>query len=103
VSKDLRDWFGPRPRGPWSRKYCGNGSRARCRTALRQSLAAALTVTKQDLYGHDSTCSSEGRVEASCFDETRSVVASGVDVPSFPWINRPTFQQVVEPMRQLPR
>lgn len=103
VSKDLRDLFGPRPRGAWSRAYCGKGSRKRCRKALRASLASALGVTKQALYGHDPTCSSENRVEASCYDETRSVVAAGVDVPSFPWINRPTFQQTVELTRSLPR
>ena len=103
VQKDLRDLFGPKPRGRFSRVYCGGGRRGLCRARLRGSLFEALKVTKHDLYGHDSTCRSEHRVEASCFDETRSVVASGVDVPSFPWINRPTFQQVVEPMRQLPR
>jgi len=103
VSKDLRDLFGPRPRGPWSRAYCGKGSRKRCRRALRRSLAAALKVTRQDLYGHDPACASEHRVEASCFDETRSTVVSGIDIPAFPWINRPTFQQTVELTRHLPR
>jgi hypothetical protein len=103
VSKDLRDLFGPRPRGPWSRAYCGKGSRRRCRAALRRSLAAALKVPAQALYGHDPTCASEHRVEASCFDETRSTSAAGVDVPAFPWINRPTYQQTVELTRQVPR
>jgi len=60
-------------------------------------------VTRQQLYGNDSTCSSEHRVEASCYDETRSTVASGVDIGPFPWINRPTFQQTVELTRHLPR
>ncbi|HEX8074387.1 MAG TPA: penicillin acylase family protein [Thermoleophilaceae bacterium] len=103
VSKDLRGLFGPRPRGAWSRRYCGNGSRKRCRAALRASLAAALTVSKQDLYGHDSNCADTNRVEASCFDETRSITAAGVSIPAFPWINRPTFQQTVELTRRLPR
>jgi acyl-homoserine lactone acylase PvdQ len=103
VSKDLRDLFGPRPRGPWSRVYCGRGARDRCRAALRRSLRDALAVTRQDLYGRDPKCSDEGRVEASCFDETRSTEAAAIDVPTFPWINRPTFQQTVELTRQLPR
>jgi hypothetical protein len=103
VSKDLRDLFGPRPRGPWSRVYCGKGSRKRCRAALRRSLRRALRVKHADLYGRDPTCADEGRVEASCFDETRSTVAAGVDIPAFPWINRPTFQQTVELRRHLPR
>ena len=103
VSKDLRDLFGPRPQGPWSRVYCGGGSPKRCRTALRRSLSAATGVTRQDLYGHDSTCASENRVEASCYDENRSTIAAGVDVPPSPLINRPTFQQTVELTRHLPR
>jgi acyl-homoserine lactone acylase PvdQ len=103
VSKDLRDLFGPRPRGAWNVRYCGRGSRKLCRAELRQSLRRALKVKRQDLYGHDSTCSSENRVEASCFDETRSTVAVGVDIPPFPWINRPTFQQTIETKRRLPR
>jgi hypothetical protein len=103
VSKDLRDLFGPRPRGAWSRVYCGKGSRRRCRAALRRSLRRALRVTHAQLYGRDPDCANRGRVEASCFDETRSVVAAGVDVPPFPWINRPTFQQTVELRRHLPR
>jgi acyl-homoserine lactone acylase PvdQ len=103
VSKDLRDLFGPGPRGPWSRVYCGRGSRDRCRAALRRSLRDALNVKRRDLYGNDPTCSGEHRVEASCFDETRSTIAAGVDIPPFPWINRPTFQQTVELTRHLPR
>jgi acyl-homoserine lactone acylase PvdQ len=103
VSKDLRDLLGPRPRGTWSRVYCGKGSRARCRGALRRSLKRALRVKRAQLYGRDPECADEHRVEASCFDETRSTVAAGVDVPHFPWINRPTFQQTVELRRHLPR
>ncbi|MBV9213162.1 MAG: penicillin acylase family protein, partial [Actinobacteria bacterium] len=79
VTRDLRDLFGPRGRTRWSRIYCGTGrrdgastnakTRARCRAALRRSLLAATHITRQDLYGHDPTCSQEHRVEASCYDE----------------------------------
>ena len=103
VSKDLRKLFGPRPRGAYSRVYCGRGSSKRCRAALRGSLRRALRVKRADLYGRDETCASEGRVEARCFDETRSTIAAGVDVPPFPWINRPTFQQTIELRRSVPR
>jgi acyl-homoserine lactone acylase PvdQ len=50
ASKDLRALYGPRPRGAYSRVYCGKGSKAACRTALRASLRAALRVTPEDLY-----------------------------------------------------
>jgi acyl-homoserine lactone acylase PvdQ len=104
VSKDIRDVFNRRPpRGHYSLKYCGRGSKSRCRVALRASLAQALTVSKQDLYGKDSTCAQENRVEASCSDETRPTSASGVSIPAFPYINRPTFQQTIELTKKLPR
>jgi acyl-homoserine lactone acylase PvdQ len=104
VSKDVRTVMGRRaPRGHYSRLYCGGGSRAGCRNRLRRSLRAALGVSKQTLYGSDSTCASSGRVEASCSDETRSTSASGVAIPAFPYLNRPTFQQTVELGRKLAR
>jgi hypothetical protein len=53
-------------------------------------------MSKEQLYGGDDTCKSEGRVEASCMDETRSTSVSGVGIPSFPYTNRPTFQQTIE-------
>ena len=31
VSKDLRDIYGPKPKAPWSRGYCGEGSKAKCK------------------------------------------------------------------------
>jgi hypothetical protein len=42
-------------------------------------------------------------VEASCSDETRPTSASGVSIPAFPYINRPTFQQTIELTKKLPR
>src|SRR4051812_43033197 len=102
VSKDLRTLFGAkRPKGAYSRVYCGRGSRKRCRAALRSSLRAALAVSKDQLYGKDSNCTS--RPEASCSDETLSTSTSGVSIPAFPLQNRPTFQQTVEPTKHLPR
>src|SRR5205823_10428289 len=104
VSKDLRDVFGHRkPRGAYSRRYCGGGSKRRCRAALLQSLLTALGVSRQQLYGQDAECAKANRVEASCSDETRSVSASGVSIPNFPLQNRPTFQQTIELTRKLPR
>jgi acyl-homoserine lactone acylase PvdQ len=104
VSKDLRTLFpgsAGKPRGAYSRVYCGGGSRAACRTALRSSLRAALAVTKAQLYGKDPNCASDP--EASCSDETLSTSASGISIPPFPLQNRPTFQQTVEITRRLGR
>jgi acyl-homoserine lactone acylase PvdQ len=102
VNKDLRKLFGrARVRGRWSRVYCGRGSKRRCRRALRKALLAALSVSRNDLYGHASDCASNA--QALCFDMNRFTVAAGIDVPDFPLQNRPTFQQTVELTRSLPR
>jgi hypothetical protein len=101
VHKDLRDLLAPkRVKGRWSRVYCGRGSWARCARDLRRSLAAALGVSKQDLYGR-GPCASNA--QAACFDMNRHTVASAITIPDFPFQNRPTFQQVVELTRKLPR
>lgn len=99
VSKDLRAIFGKRPRGAFSRPYCGGGSRKRCRAALRESLAEALEVGPEQLYGHGAC---EDDPQASCWDRNRSIIASGVSMPPFPFQNRPTFQQTVALERSVP-
>ena len=88
------------PAGAYSRIYCGGGSLAACRAGLLDSLKAALAVTPAQIYGQGS-CASDP--EASCFDMNSSVIAGGISVQPFPFQNRPTFQQVVELTRTLPR
>ncbi|HEX7244916.1 MAG TPA: penicillin acylase family protein [Solirubrobacterales bacterium] len=102
VSKDLRDLFGPRPKAPYSRVYCGKGSKKSCRQALQRSLAQALKVTPAALYGGgDGACAANP--QPSCFDQNRPVVTAGVSLPPFPFQNRPTFQQAVTLTQRLPR
>jgi acyl-homoserine lactone acylase PvdQ len=101
VDKDLRDMFNAhKPRGRWSRGYCGNGSRKRCRAALRRSLLDALGVTAQDLYAKGDC---EKTPTSACFDQNRSVIAGAISIPPFPFQNRPTFQQTVELTQKLSR
>jgi acyl-homoserine lactone acylase PvdQ len=101
VSKDLRDLFGPRPTAPYSRVYCGGGSKKRCRAALQRSLAAALKVTPAQLYGGgNGGCAADP--QPACFDRNRPTVTSAIPLPPFPFQNRPTFQQVVTLTRRLP-
>jgi len=102
VSKDLRDLFGPRPRGAYSRVYCGKGSKQRCRRALQRSLAQALKVKPAALYGGgNGSCAANP--QPACFDQNRPTVTSGVELGPFPFQNRPTFQQVVTLTQRLPR
>ncbi len=100
VSKDLRAVTGASERAPYSQLYCGGGSAPACAQALQSSLKAALALTPQQIYGRGA-CKEDA--EASCFDMNRWTSASGVSLPPFPFQNRPTFQQVVELTRTLPR
>jgi acyl-homoserine lactone acylase PvdQ len=102
AEKDLRDLFGPTPQGAYSRVYCGNGSKKRCRAALQRSLRAALKVTPAKTYGGgNGDCASNP--QPSCFDQNRPAVTSGITLGPFPFQNRPTFQQVVTLTQRLPR
>ena len=92
VSKDLRDVYGPRPQGAYSRPYCGRGSKAKCRAALRRSLLAATKVTPQQEYGFGD-CSSDPN--PACWDQDRATHTSGISIPELIFQNRPTFQQAV--------
>jgi acyl-homoserine lactone acylase PvdQ len=94
-------WSETRPvSDSYSRIYCGNGSFSACQAALRRSLLDALSVTPQQIYGVGD-CSQNP--QASCYDQNRSVIASAISMPPFPFQNRPTFQQVVTLTRALPR
>ena len=102
VSKDLRTIFGPRPKAPYSRPYCGHGSKRACRRALQRSLGQALKVSPAALYGGgNGNCATDP--QPACFDQNRPQVTSGIDLGPFPFQNRPTFQQVVTLSQKLPR
>ncbi len=102
VSKDLRDLYGPKPRGAWSRVYCGGGSKKKCRQLLQKTLKQALQVSPQKLYGGgNGECAANP--QPSCFDQNRPQVTSGIELGPFPFQNRPTFQQVVTLTQRLPR
>jgi len=99
VSKDLRDLFGPQPRGARSRIYCGGGSKSKCRKKLRSSLRKALEVSPSTLYGRGD-CADDP--DPQCFDQNRSIITSAISIPPAPFQNRPTFQQTVSVKRNLP-
>jgi acyl-homoserine lactone acylase PvdQ len=105
VSKDLRRLLGRRERGKYSRIYCGAGhggrqSRRRmlrgCRSQLLNTLVRAARTPDSRLY-NDSVCSAQGQKDSqTCFDSVMFRPLGAVTQPLIPWINRPTFQQVVE-------
>ncbi len=102
VSKDLRNIFEKKPRGALSRKYCGGGSKKKCRQILQKTLTQALKATPAQLYGGgNGKCAANP--QPSCFDMNRPTVTGGIELSPFPFQNRPTFQQVVALTQRLPR
>jgi acyl-homoserine lactone acylase PvdQ len=105
ASKDLRRVLGRRERGRYSRVYCGTAYGGRhtrkrtlrgCRSALLNSLIKAARTPASALY-QDDACKAQGRqAEQTCYDDVMFRPLGAVTQPLIPWINRPTFQQVVE-------
>jgi hypothetical protein len=88
---------------PYSKRYCGGGSRARCRAALLDALAHALDDSPAKLYA-DSACAQAGRPgDQTCFDAIVFRATGGVTQPMIDWQNRPTYQQAVEVEGHRPR
>lgn len=97
AKKDLEDVLGQRVQQPYARTFCGKGSLSACRTALRQSLRAALAVPASQLYSGDATCQRARQDgDQTCFDKVSFRALGGITQPLIPWINRPTYQQTVE-------
>jgi acyl-homoserine lactone acylase PvdQ len=108
VDKDLRSLLqkegmltGPAVQDTFSHIYCGNGKlngANGCRQALRDSLQAAIDEPASTTYAGDSGCSGItqlGKLEW-CYDAVRYRAVGGITIPPQQWINRPTFQQVVQ-------
>ena len=93
ISKDLRQVLGAKVRGRYSRTYCGGGVRAKCRALLRSTLKQALAMSPDQVYPGDGQCSAG---DQWCWDAVYHRPLGGVTQPIIHWINRPTFQQVVE-------
>jgi Penicillin amidase len=89
VSKDLRSELGMKVRGPYSRRYCGNGNLRACRKSLWAAIqAAALKLA-----------ASEGPNPADWYSSStaeRITFIPGLIPFSMRWTNRSTFQQVIE-------
>lgn len=108
AQKDLRRLLGRRVRRPLSRVYCGGtkrrqGNVRRCRKALRSSLRRALRVDPAVFY-KDETCEDYGMPSSQwCYDAVRHRPIGAINQPLIHWVNRPTFQQVVEVQQAAPR
>jgi acyl-homoserine lactone acylase PvdQ len=105
VSKDLRRVLGRRERGRFSRVYCGNAYRGRhtrkrtrrgCRSRLLNALIQAANTPASKLYQDDVCKAQHQQGSQTCYDSVMFRPLGAVTQPLIPWINRPTFQQVVE-------
>lgn len=114
LSKDLRTVFNiGTVEGPYSREYCGSGNPAECRALLANAIAYGGRSNVLDsgfagLYNGGTACDSDPAPD--CFDRNRSRVTSAAPTfysdtvyTSFPFQNRPTFQQVITTTKKLRR
>jgi hypothetical protein len=99
AEKDLRSILGESPAGAYSRRYCGGGDPAACEQLLRQTLLEAIAEPAAVTY-EDELCAEEDTPGFEdpqlCFDAIAHTTAGAVTQPLIHWINRPTFQQIVE-------
>jgi hypothetical protein len=90
VQKDLRSVLREKVRGPLNRVFCGNGSLARCRVALRNTLAVASAESSDQVYPADDDCKAGDQM---CSDSIQFRAIGAITQPLIEWVNRPTFQQ----------
>jgi hypothetical protein len=92
VIKDLRQVLGMPVSGSLSRTYCGGGDAEACKLVLWDALSDAAA----DLETEFADPNVENWKRAVADEDVRHTSAGIAAVPAIHWINRPTFQQVVE-------
>ena len=108
AQKDLRRLLGRRRArtavaGVLRRLEDRQGTRRKCQSRLRASLNRALNQDPGVFY-KDKTCEDyEMPSNQWCYDAVRQRPVGAINQPLIHWINRPTFQQVVEGPKKVPR
>ncbi|HZR81875.1 MAG TPA: penicillin acylase family protein [Candidatus Binatia bacterium] len=92
VHKDLRQVLGLPVLDPFSRTYCGGGVLAACRGALWGALSQAASDLEAE-FGSAAVADWKRQIAD---EDVRHTAAGVTSVPAIHWINRPTFQQVVQ-------
>jgi len=92
VNKDLRQVLGLPVADSWSRTYCGGGVLADCKTALWNAMSQAAA----DLEAEFGSPNVADWKRAIADEDVRQTAVGVTSVPAIHWINRPTFQQVVQ-------
>ena len=102
LQRALRQAVNPSIANPYSQGYCGSGSLARCQAALQAALQQTIDALSSAYGSSDPaswTCSRSNSGQGQCNPAADDIVFSPVgvgSVPNIPWVNRPTFQQVVQ-------
>jgi acyl-homoserine lactone acylase PvdQ len=101
LQRALRQAVNPAIANGYSQNYCGSGTLATCQGAVQSALQGAIDSLTAAYGSADPTawtCSrsntQQGRCNPAADDIQFSAVGVGT-VPNIPWVNRPTFQQVV--------
>ena len=92
LQKDFEQVLGDPLEAPRSKTYCGQGTVGSCADTIMNALAEAGQILAQE-YGSDE-------VDSWVYDKSQDfIIQSPVGVaeaPPMEWVNRPTFQQVVQ-------
>jgi acyl-homoserine lactone acylase PvdQ len=101
LQRSLRQAVNPAIANGYSQSYCGSGSLSACQAALQTALQGTID-SLTSAYGTADptqwTCSRSDTGSGQCNPANDDIQFSAVGVgtvPNMPWVNRPTFQQVV--------
>lgn len=94
AEKDLRTILDRPVKDRYSRVYCGGGKLKRCQRRLVNSLVRAAKAPYSRVYADADECD-QGDPQW-CYDAVEHMPLGAITQPPIHWINRPTFQQVIE-------
>ncbi|SFT05524.1 penicillin acylase family protein [Marininema halotolerans] len=92
LQKNLRQVLGEKVSDPWHRTYCGNGDL----TACRNTLWKALSTTNDRLTKQYGSSDINKWIYDAKQDAIQQSTLGALTIDDMNWVNRPTFQQVVQ-------
>ncbi|TME20522.1 MAG: penicillin acylase family protein [Chloroflexi bacterium] len=102
LQRSLRQAVNPTGGTNYSQSYCGSGKLQDCRQAVRAALQGAIDQLTAAYGSSDPaawTCRRSNSASGQCNPARDDIVFAPVGVgsaPNIPWVNRPTWQQVVQ-------
>jgi acyl-homoserine lactone acylase PvdQ len=102
LQRSMRQALDPSIPNAYSQSYCGSGSLTACQAAVLGALQGAIDALTQAYGSSDPaawTCARSNGGSGQCNparDDIQFQPTGALQVPGIPWVNRPTFQQVVQ-------